>query len=1268
MTRLPRRRALLIGNEQYDDDRFAPLPSVRADLWGMRQVLRHRDIGAFTSIKVLPDLTTERMQESIAEFLLEGAADELSYLYVSGHGSRRMRSGGEFYFVATDTDRDRIEETGVGAGFVNELLEQCASPQKVVMIDCCRSGGFAVGLRTSDRRKDEPARKSSEEALLTSRGVFVMSSSRAGEDSFSGDVTGGEVRPSAFTAEVIEALRTGKVSRKNSGADVTVTDLFHYVNRKMRGQDGGRQVPVHSAHGVDDQIILAASPLGSPPVLEPLARSRPTAAGTEGPGSSAAASKSPRPVASWSSLLTYYRECVLAEETETPLLSVGDHGTSYVCLAGTERLLSGELDDDGCAALPPEAAELVQAAAEQEAELWTGYPAVLLDAPRGGGSHGRHRFAPLLVRRVEAVHTDDGVHLKPYGPVLPHPQLTRTHLGDEQAAQLAEDYYPQWQRGQHTMMADDIGVLLRNEYGLAATEELRPDRLAASIDVRTPLQGARNAAVLFLAAPETSFIRGLLEDFDRISGETEKIRETALAALSPIPGEHNSPVAEPSSGSVRLVTPLPCNEAQADVIRSAMTRRLTTATGPPGTGKSQLVTNAVATAVAAGQRVLVVSTNNEAVNEVWERCEELVPGGLVRTGSTSSLGRDGRKVDYRKVEHATLSRLRASDAASLTVPTARMQAQVAGENMERVRGLLAAAARTESWMLRAGRAREENAVRMGTTAADLLGLLAPATDWNQLTRKAERRAGSRLPARLRAWRCGRLLRSLRLTAPADGPVEGCRSLAAFAAAEAEWREHVDAAAAVDDEELSSAWSEAERRVHEASLQLWRCVVSDAAFHGRQRISELLNTPPRVPDWPAVRRVLKAAPAWAVTSLSARRFPTAPALFDLVVVDEASQCAIAHVLPLLYRARRALVIGDAMQLPHISELDPSREAGLRRDAGLRAEWLEQHRLAHRRHSAFHAAQQATGGALLLDEHFRCHPEIASLANELFYDGALTILTDVRHRPSLNRPAVAWIDVHGQAVRESRTGSWINNAEIEKVKAFVRGRLQDLPPEATIGVVTPFKGQAEELRRRLREIQDPAAPERLRIGTVHTFQGGQRDLMVFSLVAGEGMPSGSIGWVSRQLNLWNVAITRARSHLVVVGDPARWQDKDGVVATALREAAENSGGGATAGTDATADAQDDVLKRLYQQLSAVSGGSVTLGVPVHGHPVDAILRHTDGSSTAVLLDRGPREEGEDMDPARHLRLLLHRTRLLGDEPKGGRSERHAAWRLFDTGSAH
>ncbi|AZQ38514.1 hypothetical protein EJ357_37845 [Streptomyces cyaneochromogenes] len=163
------------------------------------------------------------------------------------------------------------------------------------------------------------------------------------------------------------------------------------------------------------------------------------------------------------------------------------------------------------------------------------------------------------------------------------------------------------------------------------------------------------------------------------------------------------------------------------------------------------------------------------------------------------------------------------------------------------------------------------------------------------------------------------------------------------------------------------------------------------------------------------------------------------------------------------------------------------------------------------------------------------------------------------------------------------------------------------------------------------------------------------MVFSLVAGEGMHDSAIGWVHRQLNLWNVAITRARSHLIVVGDMNLWR-KWGGVATELLNAA------TTTGPRIEDHAGDDLLQRLYQVMSTQPGTTAALGESVHGHPVDVLVRAQDAARPqAVLLDRGP---DEGADEARHLRLMLHRRRLVDCGEESAHALRYPAWRLYDT----
>ncbi len=155
----------------------------------------------------------------------------------------------------------------------------------------------------------------------------------------------------------------------------------------------------------------------------------------------------------------------------------------------------------------------------------------------------------------------------------------------------------------------------------------------------------------------------------------------------------------------------------------------------------------------------------------------------------------------------------------------------------------------------------------------------------------------------------------------------------------------------------------------------------------------------------------------------------------------------------------------------------------------------------------------------------------------------------------------------------------------------------------------------------------------------------------------MHPGSVAWVGEQLNLWNVAITRARSHLVVVGDKKLWRKRGGGVGAALLEAAERDGLAPPGGED-----KDVLLKRLYQTLSLAEEATVTLGETVHGYPADVVIRADGATPPNPYFSIGGMEKNGDA--ARHLRLMLHRRNLLSDGDGGAEAARWPAWRLYDT----
>jgi len=410
------------------------------------------------------------------------------------------------------------------------------------------------------------------------------------------------------------------------------------------------------------------------------------------------------------------------------------------------------------------------------------------------------------------------------------------------------------------------------------------------------------------------------------------------------------------------------------------------------------------------------------------------------------------------------------------------------------------------------------------------------------------------------------------------------------------------------------------------------------------------------------------PSWAVTTHSVQQLELQPGMFDLVIIDEASQCSIPAVLPLLFRAKHALIIGDAEQLQHITKVPPHREQLTRRDAKLSASWLEQHRVGYRDHSAYDAAAHAVRTPLLLDEHYRCHPAIASVVNDYCYAGRLRVLTDVRDLATaalpLDSPAkqpLRWLDVSsGVATVGPHGTSWLNNAELAQVESVVEELLAQLPDHATIGVIAPYRAQADALKSRLRH-------ERVKSGTIHAFQGDECDAVVLSLVLDPTSPADSLDWVATETRMWNVAITRARAHLTVVGNLALWSRRRGLPALLADHCRRTADGKPAARPTQLADENRTELANLLQaRLEQAGYTALERDAMVDGYQCDFVVSAKEGN-LAVLIDSSP---APDEEAVRHLRLLDTRARLLTGLDSGGHGAAQAplsrvirvpAWRI-------
>ncbi|RZN41521.1 MAG: DUF559 domain-containing protein [Methanosarcinales archaeon] len=284
------------------------------------------------------------------------------------------------------------------------------------------------------------------------------------------------------------------------------------------------------------------------------------------------------------------------------------------------------------------------------------------------------------------------------------------------------------------------------------------------------------------------------------------------------------------------------------------------------------------------------------------------------------------------------------------------------------------------------------------------------------------------------------------------------------------------------------------------------------------------------------KALRIVPIWITTAQSSQSIPMYPGMFDLLVIDEATQCTLTNLLPMIHRAKRMVVIGDPEQLPAIGTIGYEAEKSLAARFGITdTELLGL--LGHAGNDVYKTAVQCMSSRYAdvtsLNEHYRSHPLIIGFANQHIYHKRLRLRKD----PDQTNIMPFGAGVYGRQVngccKQGKYGSWVNPPEVDAVCELVKQlRACEGFSAFTIGVVTPFKRQALSISEKLDEIG--VITMDITVGTAHKYQGDERDVMIFSPVVAKGISDGAARWVEEPHNLINVAVTRAREALFVVGD--------------------------------------------------------------------------------------------------------------------------------------
>jgi len=294
------------------------------------------------------------------------------------------------------------------------------------------------------------------------------------------------------------------------------------------------------------------------------------------------------------------------------------------------------------------------------------------------------------------------------------------------------------------------------------------------------------------------------------------------------------------------------------------------------------------------------------------------------------------------------------------------------------------------------------------------------------------------------------------------------------------------------------------------------------------------------------------PVWGCTLLSlGNAIPFHQNIVERLVIDEAGQCHPAYAISGLYRARRALLIGDEFQLEPVIHLDRGEENRVLRRLSQPSIDSDFRTSAQDHCSAIKLASRRAVDVPVLRDHFRCQAPIIDISNTLCSYGLIirTPLEPVMH-PLLPH-AIVGLDISG--VQTPYLGSWRNMQEVDALTRLITRLLSSGISPGRIAVLTPYRGQLRALDDALKRAGVPLfeangpdqrdglqgvlfdLPTELVVsGTVHRFQGGERDIVLFSTVVTEDR---SMPFLNERENLLNVAVSRARRHLVVIGDRSR-----------------------------------------------------------------------------------------------------------------------------------
>lgn len=591
----------------------------------------------------------------------------------------------------------------------------------------------------------------------------------------------------------------------------------------------------------------------------------------------------------------------------------------------------------------------------------------------------------------------------------------------------------------------------------------------------------------------------VVEGYNVLAKSYEKIdfvrNDSVLAAF--LSGKYDK---EPDKKDMPIVYPFGFNLSQKQAVDNAVCNPISIIEGPPGTGKTQTILNIIANAVMRNESVAVVSSNNSATANILEKLQKYGVDFIA-----APLGNSSNREAFIESQNPNLPDMGTWLKEANDLSDIRQDEIELDEKLELQNELSAIVAELDALQKEYVHFRDyyvtltcETDMPIFPKRITATKILAFIAEYDILLQNR-----AKLGFFNKIWlKIKYGLKNLRFcTQPIEVVTAYCQN--AYynrRLEEIEKRKSMlqDDLSEFDFDDKMKCYSATSMKIFKASL---------AKKYGSVHVRKTYEAEDL---WKHAQQFISDYPVVLSTTYSLRASLSSSFVYDYVIVDEASQVDLATGALALSCAKKTVIVGDLKQLPNVVNQEQKK---ITDHVFSQYELPEAYRYSDNSLLSSVVSLFPNAPRVLLKEHYRCHPEIIGFCNQRFYHNELVVLT----KPTSDRcPLVVYRTAPGNHARDH-----VNQRQIDVIVKEVFPNQGLSAQDGSVGIVTPYRNQANELQRVF-------AGTAVKADTADKFQGQERKVMIFSTVDNE------IGEFTSDPNRLNVAVSRAIDQFIVVTD--------------------------------------------------------------------------------------------------------------------------------------